>query len=879
MILGTLTAASLAMGAQAAAPMRAPGLVGTRLAPKGAVKLGDSKYDNADGHDLREVRTEGELRVLVLLVEFPDARFSVSDDPRKLIDDMLNQPGFSQADATGSVRDYYEAVSFGQFHPVFDVHGPIMMDRPEVDYVKVSETVIDPETGREKDVYPAGRMIEEAVRKIDSEVNFADYDTNGDGVADFVYVFFAGRGATTGGDVNTTIWPHAYTLTSALGAPVELDGVKVDRYATSAEKGSNNRLSGIGTFCHEFGHVLGLPDLYDTSNNGTASKCFTPGAYSCMDAGNYNNGEHTPPVFSAYERYALEWMCPVTLTGGGEVTLLPVEADNFAYKIPSLSNPKEYFLFENRGGLRYDAHLPARGLAVWHIDFNESVWAENRPNNVANHQRIDLVEADGDLTESSRAGDLFPGSAGVCEYEASLTPSFLSWDNRSTGFGIADMRLHPDGALTMTVKADDGREMEGLALPAPEPKVKGAGEDHVLLQWPAVDGADVYRLSIYELSSLDGSSIGKFADGWWMADITADVAQSDGVCTFKADGLKKDTWYGVNVYAQSPLNSSRSEDGLAFHTHGAPLEHDAPGMYVAGAEEGVVLSWDTLEGADKYEWEVGVLLGCENAQTFKTTFDGSELPEGWEGNGTYDSRAAYCVEAPSYVFPSAGSWLQTFPASNDAFNIIEEVSFWARQRYSDARGILDFYSVLPSGELRHVGRMDDFTNKGDYYAIAFPEIVTTLRMVYTPLSTGLSLYIDDVRIREVGKSALYDMMRGETADTSVFVDVRQQGYDYTWTFATHVRAAKDGVTGPWSEVVEFVQADLQTSGIQGVESVEEIAFAVSDGVLIPSDPDAAYSLYSADGRTVAVGARGAMPLPGRGVYVAVTGAGARRVIW
>ncbi len=187
--------------------------------------------------------------------------------------------------------------------------------------------------------------------------------------------------------------------------------------------------------------------------------------------------------------------------------------------------------------------------------------------------------------------------------------------------------------------------------------------------------------------------------------------------------------------------------------------------------------------------------------------------------------------------------------------------------------------MLPSGELRHVGRMDDFTNKGDYYAIAFPEIVTTLRMVYTPLSTGLSLYIDDVRIREVGKSALYDMMRGETADTSVFVDVRQQGYDYTWTFATHLRAAKDGVTGPWSEVVEFVQADLQTSGIQGVESGEEIAFAVSDGVLIPSDPDAAYSLYSADGRTVAVGARGAMPLPGRGVYVAVTGAGARRVIW
>ncbi|MDE5551900.1 MAG: M6 family metalloprotease domain-containing protein, partial [Muribaculaceae bacterium] len=356
-------------------------------------KLGNSKWDNTDGHDLREVLTEGKLKVMVIIVNFEDTQFSQkSGDPNALITEMLNGDNFTYQNATGSANQYYRTISNGKFDPQFDVYGPINLSKPSVEYVTPQETpatnpdgyYIDPATGKQVQKYPASRAVEEAIMAIKDQVNFADYDSNGDGYVDFVYMFYAGKGATTGGGRYTTIWPHAFTLTSGLGAPIELNGVKIDRYACSAELGANNRLSGIGTFCHEFGHVLGLPDIYDTANNGSARANFTAGPFTCMDAGNYNNDEHTPPFFSSYEQYALEWMLPKTVTGGGHFTMLPLGARKFAYKFET-SNPQEYFLMEARDKNSLDYYLPCHGLAVWHIDFNLDIWNKNTPNNNDNH--------------------------------------------------------------------------------------------------------------------------------------------------------------------------------------------------------------------------------------------------------------------------------------------------------------------------------------------------------------------------------------------------------------------------------------------------------------------------------------------------------------
>lgn len=873
-------AAACAMPAAAGRPQRAPGLE-RRAAMQKIDKLGDSKYDNSDGHDLREVRTDGELRVLVILVDFADQKFSISDDPRLTIDDMLNRPGFSEAGATGSAFDFYHTVSFGQFSPKFEVYGPVQLDRNEVDYVKSDETYIGAD-GKEKAVYPAGRMVEEAVSKLDGEVNFADYDTNGDGMVDFVYIFFPGKGATTGGDVNTTIWPHAYTLTSAIGAPVELDGVKIDRYATSGERGSNNRLSGIGTFCHEFGHVLGLPDLYDTSSNGTVSKCFTPGPYSCMDAGNYNNSEHTPPMFSAYEKYALEWLLPVTVTGGGEFTLLPAEARNFAYKIPAISRPKEYFLFESRGAGYYDGYLPASGMAVWHIDFDEALWSDNRPNNDASRQRIDLVEADNDLTATTRAGDLFPGDQTVCEYQSSVTPAFLSWDNKSTGYEFTEIRRHPDGCVTFRLTADSGKEMEGAALSAPEVSVASVGNGSVELRWMAVEGADRYRVSVYEAASFDASNIGKYADGLWFADVTEQLIERGDMLSLTLEGLKGGTAYAAVAYAENDVNASRSEATGIFRTHGAGVADTFVTLRAErnGEPGEVLLSWDALEGEGiTYEAQIAVAAPVEVTGHETAGFDGSRLPEGWSGIGRYDNRDNYSGKsAPSYSLSGAGSWLMTKRYEGS----IASISFWSRSRFSGATAILDLYEVLADGTMRHIERIDDFTAKGHDYTVTLPPYVSQVKMVLTPLATALDLYIDDIELTLADDPAMSEAVRMQGAETSWSVDVREHGLDPTQRLCARVRPVGSGdEKGLWSETLWFVPANLPwQSAVETVGAdAAVIDVKVASGILVPADPAMAYDLYGADGRAVAIGARGAMPLPAKGLYVVRTSAGAAKVMW
>ncbi|MDE6810914.1 MAG: M6 family metalloprotease domain-containing protein, partial [Muribaculaceae bacterium] len=408
-------------------------------------KLGNSKFDNTDGHDLREVKTEGDYRILVILVNFKDIKFSSQwGDSKELINDMLNGENFNFQGATGSVNNYFRRVSSGQFNPIFDVVGPVNLSKNEIEYVTTNpdDVQIGPDGNPILDsdykptpVYSPGRMVEEAVKALEGQIDFSQYDSDNDGLVDFVYLFFAGVSATTGGTQANNIWPHAFTLTSAIGAPVQVDGVAVNRYCTSSELGSSHSLAGIGTFCHEFAHVLGLPDFYDTANNnGRPSSCFTPGCYSSMDAGYYNNDEHTPPVYSSYEQYSLEWMKPAALSGTGTYTLLPIEARPFAYQVSSPSNPQEYFLLEARGNSYLDRYLKGHGLLVWHIDFDLKIWDSNKPNNEANHQHIDVVEADNNKTESTRDGDTFPGASGICEFTTGINPTFKDWKGEALGY-------------------------------------------------------------------------------------------------------------------------------------------------------------------------------------------------------------------------------------------------------------------------------------------------------------------------------------------------------------------------------------------------------------------------------------------------------------
>ncbi len=337
---------------------------------------------------------------LIILVEFNDCSFQRSD-VSTFFGDMVNKAnytGYTNEDGsanaygnfTGSVRDYFRTNSSGLFTPQFDVYGPI----------KVDYSVDDP-----KQTQNARAIVTAAIQKAYTTygIDFSKYDVNNDKVVDMFYVIFAGTGSNVGG--GNHVWPHASSVSTRLG------GYTLSRYACSTELYYASPLifDGIGTICHEFSHVLGLPDLYDTdyTENGQSHD---PGLWDIMAGGSYLNYSRTPCGYSAYDRYAAGFMTPTLITSG-EKSLESID-NNGAFRL-NTNGKKEFFLLENRQQKGWDAYLPGHGLIVARVDSTSLVyWANNKVNAYSNRNCYELLRAGGS-TSDAVASDPFPGTNGV----------------------------------------------------------------------------------------------------------------------------------------------------------------------------------------------------------------------------------------------------------------------------------------------------------------------------------------------------------------------------------------------------------------------------------------------------------------------------------
>ena len=299
----------------------------------------------------------GEKHFFVVLVEFQDKAYSVQD-PQAAFTALLNEPGYSANNGTGSARDFYYENSQGKFTPVFDVYGPVKLSQKMSYYGGNSG-------GSDK---AAEEAVIEACQALDEEVDFSQYDNDGDGEVDLVFMYYAGYNEAEGGPANT-IWPHQWELSSA-GKSLTLDETKIDSYACTSELtgGWGKTMCGIGTASHEFAHAMGLPDFYDIDGgtNGYAGGLFS---FSLMDSGGYNNNGRTPPYFNFVERVMLGWLTdddyqefPET----GDYTLTTVQ-DDVAYRTAT-DMDGEFFVYECRGSNGWDAHLPSHGMLVYHVD-------------------------------------------------------------------------------------------------------------------------------------------------------------------------------------------------------------------------------------------------------------------------------------------------------------------------------------------------------------------------------------------------------------------------------------------------------------------------------------------------------------------------------
>ncbi len=410
-----------------------------KIARQSRLKRDDNMKSNAKMIDYSK------FKGLIILVEFEDCKFSRSD-VKDFYQKMINQrnyTGYNNEDGTtnqygafkGSVRDYFYDNSMHKFDPTFTVVGP----------VKVSQSVNSAQGTNNIDP-----IIVSAIKEASKLTNFPDFDLDHDGSVDMTYFIFAGVGANTG-EAPNHVWPHAsYFYYYTGGYPI--GGSKIYRYACSCEYYSKKYdiLDGIGTMCHEFTHVLGLPDLYDTDYEGSGGETPTPDKWDLMASGGYNNYGRTPVGYSAYDRYATGFMNVKVIDQEGTYTLKPIHEYNEAYMLKTPVN-KETFLLENRQQKEWDLYCEGHGMLVSRMDStNSNAWVRNDVNINPKHPYFELRRAWGGNTTS--AGDPFPGERGIPMITNNTYPSLKTWSGKENQFNIVDIKESEDGNITFSVK-------------------------------------------------------------------------------------------------------------------------------------------------------------------------------------------------------------------------------------------------------------------------------------------------------------------------------------------------------------------------------------------------------------------------------------------
>lgn len=365
---------------------------------------------------------------VVILVNFSNKSMQ-SGHTNATFDEMCNSLNCTVNGGYPSAGQYFADQSNGAYRPQFDVFGPVTLSRNVAYY--------GTDGSQEGDDQHATDAVIEGCRLANEQftINWADYDSDNDGYVDFVYVIYAGKGQADGG-TSETIWPHNWEVSSArqygsctyTAAQCKLGGKTIENYAMSSEL-SGNSLGGIGTLCHEFGHVMGMPDFYDTNYGTNYDNNLTPCDWDVMDGGAYNGDGHCPPNYSPWEKEFFGWATTInpgnegqnlTLYANGTQNYQPYQiTTNGNYVGPTTAGLRYYI--ENRQAVGWDAPLTGHGMLLWKVTFNATKWTDNEPNNTANNPYYTVVSAYGnkigwDGSTDNCPKNTFPGTKNVTSY-------------------------------------------------------------------------------------------------------------------------------------------------------------------------------------------------------------------------------------------------------------------------------------------------------------------------------------------------------------------------------------------------------------------------------------------------------------------------------
>ncbi len=381
--------------------------------------------------------TKGSRKLLCILVQFSDVKFTLS---RSSFNNLFNASSYSTGGASGSVKKYFDEVSYSQLSLQTDVVGPYIVSQTMA-YYGANDSDGDDLRPRE--------LVKEACNAAANDVDFSDYDNDGDGYVDGVYVIYAGYDESAGASANA-IWAHKWSLASSL----TLDGVRVYTYSCSSElRGTSG--SGItmpGVICHEFGHVLGAPDFYDIDYEDNGEYDGT-GEWDLQANGSWNGSPQgaSPAHPNPYTKaYIYGWTTVTTLHSTQNVTINPSASNKNAFYRVDVSTDGEFYLFENRQQIGFDAGLPGYGLMIYHGTSS----AETQGMNSTHPQNFHPVAANSTFTLPTGLDTYGTINSSTCPWPSSTktsfsygtTPSLRSWAGSNTGYSLSNIKKNGTGS-------------------------------------------------------------------------------------------------------------------------------------------------------------------------------------------------------------------------------------------------------------------------------------------------------------------------------------------------------------------------------------------------------------------------------------------------